>query len=224
MFEASTLQQGSSKVLNDIYSQAEGSFFSTLPEIPSTIGAEVMQHELYGTDSNYTSCAVTLPTISESNHFNFTIQYPELEQHLLQISAIVMQAIPLSSKDKTALLLPTAVPQSFSLSLKNAMFANAVMFSSHPLLFPNGQAPTNKHRIDVGRKFASKSMRLINNALAHYHFAKIPDVFSTDEELHTPVPFEAIDMNDIIRAMLALSHFAYGIGEGVAIKLIGNLL
>jgi hypothetical protein len=139
---------------------------------------------------------------------------------LLHVSSIVLQAIPLCGKDKASMLLPLEFPLTMTLSLKYALFASAAMFSQHPELYPDISEVTTKNRIDTAKKFASKAMRMVNNALTQLHFATVPDVFTkSEDELH-PVPFEQLDLLDIIRTMLALSHFGYGIGEGIAIKLI----
>jgi hypothetical protein len=148
---------------------------------------------------------------------------PELEQHLFHLASIVLQAIPLQAKDRQQMVSPTGIPTTMSSCLKNALFTSAVMFSTHPELFPDGICNL-KARMEKARGFASKAIQYVNLALVQAHFAPITDVFSRPHDPLVSLNFEQFHMPDVIRSMLALAHFSYSIGEGViSIKLIRRM-
>ncbi|KAI8900666.1 hypothetical protein BC833DRAFT_246349 [Globomyces pollinis-pini] len=153
-----------------------------------------------------------------------SVYLTHLEQHLFHLSYIVLQAVPMSSTDKLHILSPTGVSPTMCKALKFALFATSVMFSNHPDLFPCGPDKISlKHRIDVARKYASRSIRCINQSLSQLNFVTIPDTFTKTVDPMFQLPFEPIDSCDLVRAMLCLAPFAYGIGEGgSAIRLIRN--
>jgi hypothetical protein len=144
---------------------------------------------------------------------------PQLEQHLFQLVSIVLQAIPLKGQDKRDIVSPSGVPPTMNSCLKNALFASACMFSTHPLLHLHGSSL--KQRIDTARGYASRAIQHLNFALMNQHFAPIPDTFSRPNDPLLHMPYETFENTDMIRAMLSLAHVSYGIGEGgTAIKLV----
>jgi hypothetical protein len=154
-----------------------------------------------------------------TNSIGFEPFQPQLEQHLFQLVSIVLQAVPLKAQDKRDIVSPTGIPPTMNSCLKNALFASACMFSTHPSLYSSGSSL--KNRIDVARGYASKAIQHLNFALMNQHFAPIPDTFSRPNDPLLHMPYESFETTDMIRSMLSLAHISYGIGEGgTAIKLI----
>jgi hypothetical protein len=149
---------------------------------------------------------------------------PQLEAHLFHLSSIVLQAVPLAVRDKTRMLANGVGVIPMNSALKNGMFATATIFSVHPMLNATESPYNLRQRIYLAKKYASTSLKYVNEWLQQLHFATVQNVFSQPDDAPTHLVSELVDVPDLIRSMLSLAHFSYGIGEGgTSMKLIRNL-
>jgi hypothetical protein len=177
----------------------------------------LLDHDLYTIQESFLSSDIV--NLMEPAPLGLDMFQPQLEQHLFHLVSIVLQAVPLKATDKKDIVSPSGVPPMMNSCLKNALFASATMFSTHPLLFPNGSGL--KQRIDVAKGYASRAIQYVNFALMNRHLAPIPDTFSRPTDPIVHLTYENFEITDVMRSMLSLAHFSYGTGEGgTAIKLI----
>ncbi|KAI8913623.1 hypothetical protein EDD86DRAFT_262814 [Gorgonomyces haynaldii] len=140
----------------------------------------------------------------------------DLEHHMFHLSYMFLQAIPLSFQDRMNLLSSTGTSATIAPALKDAMFATASIFSTHSLLYPFAELDGDRKlrsRIEMGKSFASRATKALNQTLELLSFERIPQVhdrFGT--AMHTLVPQSNMDVSDIVRTMLALAVFSYGVG------------
>ncbi|KAJ3322656.1 hypothetical protein HDV06_002870 [Boothiomyces sp. JEL0866] len=195
---------------------AEASEISSAPEIISTFpDIPLMNQPSFAGGSPAVFQPITEFSLLDS------VYVTHLEQHLFHLSYICLQAVPMSASDKLKILSPSGVSPSICKALKYSLFSTAVIFSTHPDLFPAGNSGM-KQRIDVSKTYASRAIKCINQALQNLQFVTIPDVFSKPGiDDHFQLPYEKVDPCDLIRAMLCLAPYAYGIGDGgTGIRLI----
>jgi hypothetical protein len=137
----------------------------------------------------------------------------DIEKHLLHLSSIVLNSIPLSDKFRSELLATDTVSGQSSLPLKYAMFGTALFFSNHPKLFGNTSDISQMQRIEVARKYIISSTRMLNENLERLSLPGMPNVHGVSSLQHTANESVEMDVLDIGRTMLAIGAFSYGVGE-----------